>query len=110
GVEVADHADPMRIGRPQGEDHALDPLVGEQMGAEFLVAREMIAFGEEMNVELAENRREAVDIVEFVLDATARCAQPIAERFPPIGNGRNEEAIPMNSHALGGNLTGSRLD
>src|SRR6266404_1989673 len=29
GVEVADHTDPTRVGRPQGEDHALDPLVDE---------------------------------------------------------------------------------
>src|SRR5439155_17361611 len=104
GVEVADDADPARIGRPQRKGYPFDSLVDEHMGAELLVAREMIAFDEEMNVELAENRRKTVDIVEFVLDAAARCAQPIAERLPPVGEGGNEEAVSMDPDALGGNL------
>src|SRR5262252_6832013 len=63
-----------------------------------------------MNIELTEDRRETVDIVEFVLDAAARYAQPIAERLLSIGDCSHEEAVPMNPNTLGGNVTRSRLD
>src|SRR5207244_2184314 len=69
-----------------------------------------VPFNEEMNVELTENRRKPVDIVEFVLNAAARSAQPIAERLLSIGDGGHEEAIPMNPDTLSRNLTRSRLD
>ena len=110
GVEVADHADPARIRRPQSEGHALDPLVDEQMGPKSLVARKMVSLGEQVNVELTEDRRETVDILEFVLNAAARCAQPITKRFPSIGDRRYKKTIPMNPNALGDNLPRSRLD
>src|SRR6266404_3407053 len=80
------------------------------MSAQPLVAGEMVPFDEEMNVELTENRRETVDIVEFVLNAPARCAQSIAERLPSIGDCGHEEAIAMNPNTLSRDLTGSRLD
>src|ERR1700730_11205684 len=110
GTEVADHADAARIGRPQGEGHALDPLVNEQMGAELLVACEMIPLGKQMNVELAKNRGETVNIVEFASYAAARDAQSIAERLPSIGHCGDEEAIAMNPNTLGDNLPRSRLN
>src|SRR5882724_4711991 len=110
GVEVAEHADPARIGRPQGEGHALDPLVNEQMGAQFLVARKMVSLGKQVNVELTEDRRETVDIVELVLNPAARCAQSIAERLPSIGDCGDEEAIAMNPNTLGDDLPRRRLD
>src|SRR6266849_283005 len=80
------------------------------MSAKLLVARKMVPFDEQMNVELTEDRRETVDIVEFVLNAAARCAQPIAKRMLSIGDCGHEEPIPMNPDTLGGNLTRSRLD
>src|SRR5438105_6473149 len=80
------------------------------MSTELLVAGKMVPFDEEMNVELTENRRETVDVFEFVLDAAARYAQPIAERLPSIGDRGYEEAISMNPHTFGGDITRSRLD
>src|SRR5438105_421522 len=80
------------------------------MSTELLVAGKMVPFDEEMNVELTENRRETVDVFEFVLDAAARYTQPIAERLASIGDCGYEEAISMNPHTLGGNIARSRLD
>src|SRR6266446_5415359 len=80
------------------------------MSAKLLVARKMVPFDEQMDVELTEDRRETVDIVEFVLNAAARYAQPIAERLLSLSDRGHEEPIPMNPDALGGNITGSRLD
>ena len=71
------------------------------MSAQLLVAGEVVPFDEEMNVEFAEDRRETVDIVKFVLDAAARYAQPIAERLLSIGDRGLKEAIPMNPDTLG---------
>mgnify|MGYP003693646737 CR=1 FL=1 len=62
------------------------------MGAELLVAREMISFGKQMNVELAENRRRNGRYRRIrAADAAARDAQPIAERLLPIGDRRDEK-------------------
>src|ERR1700730_1986345 len=80
------------------------------MSAKLLVARKMVPFDEQMNVELTEDRRKTVDIFEFVLNAAARCAQPIAERLLLIGDCSHEEAIPMNPGTLGGDVTRSRRD
>src|SRR6266446_4730343 len=80
------------------------------MSAKLLVARKMVPFDEQMDVELTEDRRETVDIVEFVLNAAARCAQPITERLLSIGDCGDEEAIAMNPHALGDDLPRRRLD
>jgi len=88
------------------------------MSAQLLVAGEVVPFDEEMNVEFAEDRRETVDIVEFMLNAAARCAKSIAERLPSIGDCGHEEAIAMNPNTLGDNLPrhsicrcgGNRLD
>ena len=55
----------LRIGRPDRKGHPLDAFVLDRMGAELAVAREMVAFAEQVKVELAQNRREAVDVVEF---------------------------------------------
>src|SRR5262245_45305937 len=110
GVEVANQADPARIGRPQGESHALDPFVDEYVGAEFLVARKMVSLGKQVNVELAEDRWEAVNILELVLNPTARCAQPVAERLLSISDCGHEKAIAMNPNTLGDNLPRRRLD
>jgi len=54
------------------------------MSAELLVARKMVAFGQQVDVELAEDRGETVGIVEFGLDCATRYAQPVAKRFSPM--------------------------
>src|SRR5437899_7320458 len=101
GIEIADHADATCIRRPHSERHTLDTLMDERMRAEPLIARQVVALHEEVDVELAENRRKTVDVVEFVLDAAARYPQPIAERLLAIGCRRNKEAIPMDTDTLG---------
>src|SRR5215467_14857722 len=63
-----------------------------------------------MDVELPQDRGEAVDIVEFALDRAARYAQPIAKRFLPIGNGRHKQTIAMYPHTLGSDLAAGGFD
>ncbi len=55
-VEVADHRDATRVGRPDREGDALHPLVGARMGAEFFPDPFVITLAMQMDVEAAENR------------------------------------------------------
>src|SRR3954469_10882775 len=50
-VELADHADPPSIGSPDREGDALHPFVPDCMCAELLIAGEVIALDQQMNVE-----------------------------------------------------------
>src|SRR5690348_15123589 len=63
-VEIADDADPPRIRCPYGKGDALDAVMHDRMRPELLVAGEVVALDEEMDVEFAQHRWEAVDILE----------------------------------------------
>src|SRR6266851_6615290 len=80
------------------------------MRAELTVAREMVAFGEEVGVEFTENRGKTIDVVELVFERTSRCAQAIAEGLLAIGNGGDEETVRMDLYAFGGNFARCRID
>ena len=110
GIEIADDADRAGIGRPHRKGDALDALMRDRMRAELLVAREMIAFGEQMKVELAQHRRKAIDVVEFAGDAAIRHPQPIAERLAPICDLRDKEAVGMDPHAFASDRAGRAVD
>src|SRR5947209_7623691 len=79
-VEIADDTDPARIWRPDGEDHSLGTVMGDRVCAEFLVAGVVAALDQQMDVEVAEHWREAVDVLEFVPVPAPLHPQPIAER------------------------------
>ena len=110
GVEVADHTDAARIGCPQCKRDTLGTLVDDLVRAEFLIARKMVALGEEVNVEFAENWRETIDVVELGLDGAMPYAQPIAEWLLPIGAGRSKETVAMNPHTFGRDFAGSKIN
>ena len=64
-VERADHADPPRIGRPEGKGHAGHAVKLAGMGAKMVVELEIAPFAEEMQVEFAESAGETVGIFEI---------------------------------------------
>src|SRR6266851_3235556 len=80
------------------------------MRAELTVAREMVAFGEEVGVEFTENRGKTIDIVELVFDRASRYAQAIAEGLLAIGSGGDEETVRMDPYAFGGDFARRRID
>ena len=80
------------------------------MCAELLIAREMVAFDQEVNVELAENRGKTIDVGEFAPESATLYAQPIAKRLSPIGKGRNKETVAMSPDAFGRDFAGRRFD
>src|SRR5271166_4916208 len=90
GVEVADHAYPLGVRRPNGERYPLNPFVEEIMRPQLAIAAEMIALSKQMSVEFAENLRKAVDVLEFLVYPASRYSQPIAKRLLAVGNGSDE--------------------
>src|ERR1700730_10933224 len=80
------------------------------MRAELAVAREMVAFGEEIGVQFTENRRKAIDVVELLFDRTSRYPQAIAEGLLAIGNVGDEETVRMDPYAFGGDFARRRID
>ncbi len=95
-VERTDDADAARIGRPDGEGDAGDAVMLDGVGAERLPAFAMRSFRQEIDVELAQHGREAVDVVELAGAALALGAQAVAKRLAPAGNGAGEEAVGMD--------------
>ena len=62
-VEIADDADALCVGRPDGEVDAFHAADVAQMGAELGVALPVRAFAEQVQIVLGEQRREGVGIV-----------------------------------------------
>ena len=71
----------------------------DRMRPELLVAGEVVALDQEVDVEVPEHRREAVDVVELLFVPAPPHPQPIAERLLPVGHGGDEK--PRRVQALG---------
>ena len=64
-IEIADHADPPRIGREHDERDAVDAVERHRMRAELVVKPLMSAFAEQIQIEVGQHRRKAVGVLEF---------------------------------------------
>ena len=61
-VPVADDGDALGVGRPHGEGATAHAVHLPEVGAEFFVELAVVALGEEVQVELAQHRAEAVGV------------------------------------------------
>src|ERR1700751_5650018 len=109
-VEVANDADPVSVRRPYREGDAFDTLMNQRMRSKLAVARQVVALGQQMNIDLAEHGRKRIDVVEFVLGATACDAQPIAKRLVAVGYCCDKETVAGDLDSLGRNLASRRFD
>src|SRR3954453_23516145 len=109
-VEVANNADTARVRRPHREGDALDAFMHHRVPSKLAVAPQVVALGEQMNVDHAKHRRKRIDVIEFVLGAPARHTQPIAERLLAIGNCRDKEPVAVDLSSLGHNFASRRFD
>ena len=109
-VEIADDADPPRVRRPDRERHPLDALMHDRVRAELLIAREMVALDQQMQVEFAEHRPEAVDVVEFLLVPAPPDAQPVAEQLAAVRHAGDEQPGGMDALGARGDLAGRAFD
>ena len=64
-IEIADDADPLRIGREHDEGHPLDAIQHQRMRAELVVKPLMGSFAQKIQVEFRQHGRKAVGIVEI---------------------------------------------
>ena len=62
-IEVPDNADAIRSRRPSGERNSALALVCDRVRAELVVDTQMLAFAEEMEIEIADGGRETADCV-----------------------------------------------
>src|SRR6185437_10747627 len=76
-IEVADDADAARIRRPDDEGDAVDAFHLYRMGAELVVELQVIAFAEQIEVEVGQYRREAIGILELDLLLAVARAQAV---------------------------------
>ncbi len=92
GVEAAHHRNPARVGRPHREARAGDAVDGHRVRAEPLVGAVMAAFGEQPDVEILDQRAEAVGVVEARLAATGPAyVQSVAQRMRASRERADEE-------------------
>ena len=91
GVEVADDADALCIGGPDGEGGPLDAIDLAQVGTESFEGAQMRAFREQPDIEFAEDCRKAVRVVNFLYAARPDDAQAVVELWIASENGGFEK-------------------
>ena len=68
-VEVADHADALGVGRPDGEVDAPESLVRAEVSAQPLEVAQVRSLAQKVKVEVGKDRPEAVGVDELPADA-----------------------------------------
>ena len=86
-AEVADHGDALRARRPDGKANARDTLLLAGARAEHLPQAAVGAFAEQMQVELAQRRRESIGIVALEMRRRRRSGSAVDRRGGPPGPG-----------------------
>src|SRR5579863_5981194 len=109
-VEIADDADPAGVGRPYRKGNARDPVMHDSMSAELLVAGEMVALDQEMQVEFAEHRGKPVDVVKLMPVFAPARPQAIAERLTPPRHGGDKQTGRVNPLSLGNERAARAVD
>ena len=80
-IEIADDADAPRVRCPDHEGDAADAVHLHRMRAELVVERQMIAFAEQIEIEIGEHRRKAIGVLQLDLAVAEARAQPIVLRI-----------------------------
>ena len=66
-VEIAHDAHAQRVGRPDGEDDTLNAVERDDVCAELVIGAEVVALVEQQQVEVAQDRQEAVGVAVLPL-------------------------------------------
>ena len=102
-IEIADDANPPRVGCPDGKAHPVVPLVMGKVGAKLLPALKMIAFSQQMQVYLAESAAKGVRIDDGFAVITPRGVKYVVEPFGALGfrfkHAAPDEFCPLWRHA-----------
>ena len=88
-VEIADHADALRVGRPDGEAGARHAVDRAQLRAELVVNPPLVALAEQVQVRLAQRRQERIrvarasDVFALIRDDQIVGIDPLRRPCPP---------------------------
>ena len=97
-IEIADDADPLRIGRPDGEMNAAKALMGPDVGTEPLVIAVVRPFAQQVQVKIGEDRPEEIGIDEIPrMPLVVFHREPIGKSAVPAGEAGHEKTIRVNS-------------
>src|SRR5437764_14911116 len=80
GIEIADEADPLRVRRPDRERDPFDAVMQHRVRPKLLIAREMVALDEQVDVEFSEHRRKTGDGIQVVPMPAAPSPRTVPER------------------------------
>ena len=78
-IEVADDADALRVGRPDGEVHAGDAADRQAMGAELLPRAVVRPLAEQVQIEVGEDLAELIGIDDVAGDGAFAHAEAVGE-------------------------------
>src|ERR1700730_9520120 len=79
-MEIANHADPLGRRREDGKGDACHAIEHHRMGAQLFVKMHMRSFAEQVEIEIGQDRREAVGILDLDLPFAVTRAQAIVAR------------------------------
>src|SRR5437773_12523249 len=97
-VEIAHHADSLRIWRPDREVNSSRIADGAQMRAEFLINFPMLSLGKQMQVDLAHERSVLIWIAcELLRSIPTLDGKSIIEIAGRAGHGCAKKTVAMNS-------------
>jgi hypothetical protein len=77
-IEVADHADALRVRREHHKGHSRNTVELAGVCAKFVVEPEVIALAQQVQIEIRQDRRKAIRIVHLNNRVTKPRPQPIA--------------------------------
>ncbi len=97
GIEMADHRNPPRVGRPDGKGGAVDALMRPGVRAEAVIHFLVPALAEQILVKFAHDRTESIRIegVPLMPQRVAH-AQAVGEGLAAPGQARVEEALGVD--------------
>src|ERR1019366_5605502 len=108
-IERTHDANAASIWGPNGEADAADAIDRREMGPEFLVCVPVCPFGQQMDVDLAEQRRKPIWIFDFVIVSADREAQPIGKRAFGVQAAR-EKTTRVDALEFQSSFTGPCVD
>ena len=105
-VEGADHPDPQRMRRPDGEMRPLDPLETQRVGAKPVVDLAMSALNKKIVVDFPEHGAECIGV--FIIPGSARVLRP--QSIAETARSARGEALEKTAATPGQNNRRSILD
>ena len=109
-IELAHHADALGVRRPHHEGDPVDAVDLGRVRAQPLVDLAMAALGEQVDVEVAQHRREPIGVLRLPCRAIAAEPQGIGETVGPVRHRSGEEAVGMQLGEVGHDVAAAAVD